>query len=170
MVNKIEMESLLLLLTLTHSVDICQTNSRTNSDISKFKVRWKTRRLGMPVHLVASCVLQWKKKKVIIALCCETTPSCPPGITIWMSSIGVIISLVFRACIIHYYYTVCLFLYCIHVVLPNREETNKQIQFEQDVYQGAWVLHLTMFTPLILYTITCYMRNWITSMDSIVSV
>ena len=67
-----------------------------------------------------------------------------PGITIWMSSSEVIVSL----CIIVYYYTVCLFLYCIHVVLPSKIETKKQTNSIR-TRPSAWALH---FTPLILYT------------------
>ena len=126
MVSKIELKSLLLLLLLLMFINFN----------SKFKVHCKTLWLWMPVHLVYNekksdnCFLLWKC--AILA-----------GITIWISGIGVIVSLR----IIVYHYTVCLFRYyiCCFAKLRRNKQRNKQIQFEQGVYKGDWVKITTDF-------------------------
>ena len=90
------------------------------------------------------------------ALFCESTQSCRAlglrfecQVKYWSDcSLGL--------CIIVYYLTVCLFLYCIYVVLPNKEEankqTNKQIQFEEDVYKRLQsILSFTFHTTDFIY-------------------
>ena len=89
-----------------------------------------------------------EKKMVTTAFFCESAPrAILPGITNWISGIGVIVSL----CIIVYYYnTVCLFRYYICCFAKLRREKKKERN--KSGSNKAFTKEIELKSPLILYT------------------